>query len=315
MPVPRSLRRLDAAELEAATRGDRLPVRAQARHVLALGRARAASVSRRSTSPTRSRRASSARLSCARTRPVLVQELAGGARETIKLFRDEGKRARPPSRWSSTARGRRSAARPSCAGRSPPPADALELAERLVAEIGLDGYSEVEFRRDARDRPLLMEINPRLSQSVELASRAGVDFAAHAARMGPRRHDPAPRAARVGLRVGWLAGDLRLLVGAVAGSPPPSRRAGRRSRAIALRLPLHRARLEGFDLRDRAADARCGRRSRSAASPAPVLEPPELAALAGDDADRVEDACACDGRARRPRRADAARASPCAAAS
>src|SRR5439155_6749548 len=40
----------------------------------------------------------------------------------------------------------------------------------------LEGYSEVEFRRDAAGVPYLMEINPRLSASVEIAVRSGVDF-------------------------------------------------------------------------------------------------------------------------------------------
>src|SRR5207247_3985369 len=49
-------------------------------------------------------------------------------------------------------------------------------AESLVREINLEGYSEVEFRRDAAGVPYLMEINPRLSASVEVAVRAGIDF-------------------------------------------------------------------------------------------------------------------------------------------
>src|SRR2546429_3087672 len=40
----------------------------------------------------------------------------------------------------------------------------------------LEGYCEVEFRRDATGVPYLMEINPRRSASVEIAVRAGVDF-------------------------------------------------------------------------------------------------------------------------------------------
>jgi predicted ATP-grasp superfamily ATP-dependent carboligase len=56
------------------------------------------------------------------------------------------------------------------------PADIGEQAEQLVREIGLEGYSEVEFRRDEAGRPHLMEINPRLSASVEVAVRSGVDF-------------------------------------------------------------------------------------------------------------------------------------------
>ena len=56
------------------------------------------------------------------------------------------------------------------------PADTGDQAERLVREIDLDGYSEVEFRRDRNGVPYLMEINPRLSASVEMAVRSGVDF-------------------------------------------------------------------------------------------------------------------------------------------
>ena len=56
------------------------------------------------------------------------------------------------------------------------PPDIGNQAERLVREIGLEGYSEVEFRRDSAGVPYLMEINPRLSASVEIAVRSGVDF-------------------------------------------------------------------------------------------------------------------------------------------
>ena len=56
------------------------------------------------------------------------------------------------------------------------PPDIGNQAERLVREIDLDGYSEVEFRRDSAGVPYLMEINPRLSASVEIAVRSGVDF-------------------------------------------------------------------------------------------------------------------------------------------
>jgi len=56
------------------------------------------------------------------------------------------------------------------------PPDTGAQAEALVREIDLEGYSEVEFRRDAAGVPYLMEINPRLSASVEIAVRAGVDF-------------------------------------------------------------------------------------------------------------------------------------------
>src|SRR2546428_1979588 len=56
------------------------------------------------------------------------------------------------------------------------PPDIGSQAEELVREINLEGYSEVEFRRDTAGVPYLMEINPRLSASVEIAVRSGVDF-------------------------------------------------------------------------------------------------------------------------------------------
>jgi biotin carboxylase len=182
--------------------------------------------------------------------PALLQKVATGQRETVKLFRSGGNfvarlvmavtRAWPPLGGSSVMR--KTVA---------PPDDVLRHAERLVEEIALDGYSEVEFRRDADGRPLLMEVNPRLSQSAEVAFRAGVDFASlqlEWARGGPVQ--PVSRYA-VGVRVGWLAGDLRLAVAALRGAgPPPVPPRGPTLRAIARDYTLGRARLEGLDLGD-----------------------------------------------------------------
>jgi predicted ATP-grasp superfamily ATP-dependent carboligase len=182
--------------------------------------------------------------------PVLVQEFAVGDRETIKLFRDRGRtlvrmamlvdRAWPPLGGSSVMRRTVS-----------PPADVLDYAERLVAEVGLDGYSEVEFRRDAAGRPLLMEINPRISQSVEVAVQAGVDFPRMQFEWARGGSIPEPPAPVLGLRVGWLAGDLRLLTGALGAGPAPQPRLWPTVRAIASDYVLHHARIEGFDRRDR----------------------------------------------------------------
>jgi biotin carboxylase len=181
--------------------------------------------------------------------PVLVQEYAVGDRETIKLFRDRGQtlvrmamlvdRTWPPLGGSSVMRRTAS-----------PPADVLDHAERLVAEVGLDGYAEVEFRRDGRGRPLLMEINPRLSQSVEVAVRAGVDFPRMQFEWARGGTIPIPPGPVLGLRVGWFAGDLRLLTGALGVGPPPRPSLSPTLRAIASDYLLHRARIEGFDRRD-----------------------------------------------------------------
>lgn len=182
--------------------------------------------------------------------PVLVQELAPGRRETIKLFRVAGAfharvamvvdRAWPPLGGSSVMRHTIT-----------PPDDVLAHAERLVSEIGLDGYSETEFRRAADGRPLLMEVNARLSQSVELAVRAGVDFPRLQLEWARGGRLPEARSAAVGLRVGWAAGELRLLAAAALGAgPAPRPRLGAAARELAGDYLVRRARLEGLDGRD-----------------------------------------------------------------
>jgi predicted ATP-grasp superfamily ATP-dependent carboligase len=179
--------------------------------------------------------------------PVLVQEVAPGARETHKLFVAGGEvlarvvmeplRCWPPLGGSSTMRQT-----------IRPPADSAAMAERLVLETGLEGYSEVEFRRSADGRPLLMEINPRLSQSIEIARKAGVDFARLQLEWARGGRLDRVEGYRIGVRVGWLAGDARFAVSALrgSGSPAPTRR----DAAQIGRDYLTGTRIEGLDLSD-----------------------------------------------------------------
>ncbi|HXR64691.1 MAG TPA: ATP-grasp domain-containing protein [Ktedonobacteraceae bacterium] len=106
---------------------------------------------------------------------VLFQKFLTGRREGVHLLYANGqvygrfaqwaKRTDPPLGGSSVLR--QSIAIPEDIG---------EPSERLIREINLEGYSEVEFRRDGDGTPYLMEINPRLSASIEMAVRSGVDF-------------------------------------------------------------------------------------------------------------------------------------------
>jgi predicted ATP-grasp superfamily ATP-dependent carboligase len=106
---------------------------------------------------------------------ALFQQFLSGRREAVNFLYASGqvhahfaqwaKRTDPPLGGSSVLRQSIVV-----------PPDIGEQAERLVREIELEGYSEVEFRRDSAGTAYLMEINPRLSASVELAVRAGVDF-------------------------------------------------------------------------------------------------------------------------------------------
>jgi predicted ATP-grasp superfamily ATP-dependent carboligase len=89
------------------------------------------------------------------------------------------------------------------------PQDIGEQAERLVREIELEGYSEVEFRRDAHGKPYLMEINPRLSASIEVAIRAGVDFPYLLYRWACGERLQPVGGYRTGRWMRFLEGDLR----------------------------------------------------------------------------------------------------------
>ena len=106
--------------------------------------------------------------------PALLQQLLTGRREAVSFLYADGEVYARFAQWAkrtSPPLGGNSVLRQSIAI----PADIGGDAESLVREINLEGYSEVEFRRDAAGVPYLMEINPRLSASVEVAVRAGVD--------------------------------------------------------------------------------------------------------------------------------------------
>src|SRR3989440_1516938 len=106
---------------------------------------------------------------------ALFQQLLTGRREAVSFLHADGEMYARFAQWArrtSMPLGGDSVLRQSIAI----PPDTGAQAEALVREIDLEGYSEVEFRRDAAGVPYLMEINPRLSASVEVAVRAGVDF-------------------------------------------------------------------------------------------------------------------------------------------
>src|SRR5581483_7455531 len=107
--------------------------------------------------------------------PAFLQRLLTGRREAVSLLYANGEVYARFAQWAkrtSPPLGGESVLRQSIAM----PRDIGDQSERLIREIGLDGYSEIEFRRDADGIAYLMEINPRLSASVEIAVRSGVDF-------------------------------------------------------------------------------------------------------------------------------------------
>ena len=138
---------------------------------------------------------------------VLAQEWAPGRREGVTLFIKDDEvlagcghiahRTSPPLGGASVVRESIKA-----------PDDTLGAAVRLAREIGLQGVCEVEFRRDADNRPLLMEINARLAGTIENAVQAGVDFPLMIWR-SVTGLDVAPVTTyRCGVRSRYLHGDL-----------------------------------------------------------------------------------------------------------
>ncbi len=73
----------------------------------------------------------------------------------------------------------------------------------------------VEFRREGRAGPVLLEVNPRPWGTLGLAVYAGVDFP----RLWLEGHRGPPPEVRAGLRRRWFAGDVRRFLAARAGPP------------------------------------------------------------------------------------------------
>jgi predicted ATP-grasp superfamily ATP-dependent carboligase len=89
--------------------------------------------------------------------------------------------------------------------------DVYDASVRLAKAVGIEGICEVEFRRDADGRPLLMEINPRLAGTLENAIKAGVDFPLLIWQFATGQPVSRVPGSRAGVRTRWLHGDLRWL--------------------------------------------------------------------------------------------------------
>jgi predicted ATP-grasp superfamily ATP-dependent carboligase len=151
---------------------------------------------------------------------VLLQQWVRGSRESVMLVCVDG---RVRARFAQLARrmlpplGGSSIVRESI----PLPRDLTEAAEALVVAAGLDGYAEVEFRRDLDGTGYLMEMNPRLSASVEIAVRSGVDFPRLMYFWASGGRLPSAPSYRVGVRMRWLGGDIQWLRQTLVGRGRP----------------------------------------------------------------------------------------------
>jgi predicted ATP-grasp superfamily ATP-dependent carboligase len=137
---------------------------------------------------------------------VLFQQFLSGRREAMHLFYAHGQFYASFAQWAKRTApplGGTSVLRQSIAI----PGDIGDQSQRLIQAIGLEGYSEVEFRRDSAGTPYLMEINPRLSASVELAVRSGVDFPYLLYQWATGEQIPQVKNYRVGEWMRYLRGD------------------------------------------------------------------------------------------------------------
>jgi predicted ATP-grasp superfamily ATP-dependent carboligase len=158
---------------------------------------------------------------------TLFQEYLSGRRESLSFFYANGEIYARYAFWGPRTNpplGGIYVLRQSIAV----PKDTGEQAERLVREIGLEGYCQVEFRRNSVGTPYLMEINSRLNLGVEIAVRAGVDFPYMLYQWASGEPIDRVKSYRVGGRMRYLQGDIATTVAALQqrgrpGVPSPAR--------------------------------------------------------------------------------------------
>jgi len=141
---------------------------------------------------------------------LLAQEWACGRRESVTLLMVDGEVLASCVHAvyrTGPALGGVSVLRQSI----PVPEDIYAASVRLAAAIGIQGPCEVEFRRDAHNRPLLMEINARLAGSVYTPVHSGVDFPLMTWQWATGLPIDHVDGYRTGVRTRWLLGDLRWL--------------------------------------------------------------------------------------------------------
>ena len=142
---------------------------------------------------------------------VLAQEFIAGRRERVTLFVVDGDvracSAHEACRMTVPF-GAVSALRETI----PLAPDIGDASVRLVKAMGIEGPCEVEFRRDAAGRPVLMEVNARLAGTLETTLLAGVDIPVLAWRWASGQEVGRVEGYRTGVRTRWLHGDLQWLV-------------------------------------------------------------------------------------------------------
>ena len=158
---------------------------------------------------------------------TLFQEFLPGRRESLSFFYAHGEVYARYAFWGQRTNpplGGIYVLRQSIAM----PEDIGAQAERLVREMELEGYSQVEFRRDSLGKPYLMEINSRLNLGIEVAVRAGVDFPYLLYQWAMGQPIDRVQSYRLGGRMRYLRGDIATTIAALQqrgrpGVSPPAK--------------------------------------------------------------------------------------------
>jgi predicted ATP-grasp superfamily ATP-dependent carboligase len=148
----------------------------------------------------------------------LVQAYVAGHGKGVFALCDHGR----PLAWFAHERLRD--VRPSGSGssvrRSVPLSPRLQSpAERLLAAMQWQGPAMVEFREVAGEEPVLMEVNGRFWNSLQLAIEAGVDFPALWLSVLLDEPVATPPPYTEGVTVRWLWGDVKRFLYVLAGPP------------------------------------------------------------------------------------------------
>ena len=86
--------------------------------------------------------------------------------------------------------------------------DILDSAERMLRAMGWYGMGDCDFIADPRDNvPKLMEINPRFTRSIKIASVAGVDFFYKLYQLAVGDEVQPDKSYKVGMYLRYLPGD------------------------------------------------------------------------------------------------------------
>ncbi|MFL5657744.1 MAG: ATP-grasp domain-containing protein [Ktedonobacteraceae bacterium] len=211
--VPRAVTVGSASEVEAAAREIGLPaVVKPVESWVSHGQQGTRVISQLVTTLDEARREAEELMSLGGT--MLFQQFLPGRREAMSFLYASGRIHARFAQWAKRTDpplGGTSVLRQSIAI----PEDIGKQAERLVREIELEGYSEVEFRRDSAGKPYLMEINPRLSASLEIAVRAGIDFPYLLYQWANGDRIDVVKSYRVGGWMRYLGGDLATMLASV----------------------------------------------------------------------------------------------------